>query len=81
MTEKTYFIVQAFEKKGRSLRPVQPTQWKSETEAVSRAERDAKRFAGVVALRQVADDETGEISDEPAILARFGELPTDMAGE
>ena len=43
--------------------------------------RFAKRFAGVVAIRQVADDETGEVADEPVILARHGELPGNIAEE
>ncbi|SMC92247.1 hypothetical protein SAMN06297251_112121 [Fulvimarina manganoxydans] len=49
--------------------------------AIGQAEREAKRFAGVVAFRQIADDETGEVLDEPMILARHGELPSNMADE
>ncbi|SMC43371.1 hypothetical protein SAMN06297251_102161 [Fulvimarina manganoxydans] len=81
MAEKTYFVVQAFEKKGKRLLAVQPTQCRSDDDAIGRAERDAKRFAGVVAFRQVADDETGEVLDEPVVLARHGELPANMADE
>lgn len=81
MTEKTYWIVQAFERKGRKLQPAPPTQCKSDDEAISRAERDARRFAGVIAIRQVADDETGEVSEEPVILATHGELPPAMVVE
>ena len=81
MTEKTYWIVQAFEKVGRRLQPAPPTQCKSDAEAIARAERDAKRFAGVVAIRQVADDETGDVADEPVILAKHGELPGNIAEE
>ncbi|MEN3791709.1 hypothetical protein [Fulvimarina sp. MAC3] len=81
MAEKTYFIVQAFEKKGRRLVPAQPTQCKSAQEAVSRAERDTARFAGVVAFSQVADEETGETMDEPEFLFRQGDLPQEMSDE
>ena len=81
MAEKTYFVVQAFEKKGKRLLPTQPTQCRSDEDAIGRAERDAKRFAGVVAFRQVADDEPGEVLDEPVVLARHGELPANMADE
>ncbi|MDY8110413.1 hypothetical protein U0C82_14820 [Fulvimarina sp. 2208YS6-2-32] len=81
MTEKTYFIVQAFEKKGRRLVAAQPTQCRSEAEAIGRAERDARRFTGVVAFRQVADDETGEVVDEPVFLARYGDLPQELSDE
>ena len=78
MSEKTYYVVQPFEKKGRTLSPAVATQCRSDAEAIGRAERDAKRFAGVVAFRQIADDETGEMMDEPVILARHGEVPTEM---
>ena len=81
MTEKTYHIVQAFEKVGRRRQPATPTQCRSDWEAIARAERDARRFAGVIAIRQIADDETGEVSDEPVILARHGELPGTMGDE
>lgn len=81
MTEKTYYVVQPFEKKGRRLTAAPATQCRSDGEAIARAERDAKRYAGVVAFRQVADDETGETTDEPVFLARHGELPAEMNDE
>ena len=81
LTEKTYYIVQPFEKQGRKLVAAPATQCRTDAEAIARAERDAKRFAGVIAVRQVADEETGEMADEPVILARHGELPANIADE
>lgn len=81
MSEKTYYVVQPFEKKGRRLIAAPATQCRTDDEAIARAGRDAKRYAGVVAFRQVADDETGETTDEPVFLARHGELPSDMSDE
>lgn len=54
--------------------------FKSSREAIARAERDAGRCAGVVAVQTTIDTESGEILDEPIILASFGELPADFAG-
>lgn len=75
MAEKTYFIVQPIEQKGKKLLPARETHCRSDEEAIARAERDARRFAGVIAFRQVADDETGELLEEPVILAMHGTLP------
>ncbi|MCK5932974.1 MAG: hypothetical protein KAG89_12470 [Fulvimarina manganoxydans] len=70
-----------FEKRGKRFLTVQPAQCRSEENAIGRAERDAKRFAGVIAFRQVEKDDTGEVLDESAIFARHGQLLADIADE
>lgn len=55
--------------------------FKSAEEAIKRAERDAGRTAGVVAVQQTVDTETGEVLEEPVILAQHGDLPPGIAGD
>ncbi|WP_185983163.1 hypothetical protein [Aureimonas mangrovi] len=96
MPAKTLYIVQQFERRGKKLvarRPrVVPRQacvaharlrWSSPSAqaAVARAERDAERIAGVVAITQTVDTDTGEVLEESAALARHGELPAGVFGE
>ncbi|KQT83797.1 hypothetical protein [Aurantimonas sp. Leaf443] len=78
MPAKTYFIAQGFQKSGRKLVPVSPNQFRTAEQAVARAGRDGERYAGAVAFQQIADEETGELLEEPTILARFGELPAEF---
>lgn len=81
MPAKTLFIVQQFEKQGKKLVAGRALDFPSSEAAVGRAERDAKRFAGVVALTQTVDTDTGEVLEEPVVLARHGELPKEFAEE
>ncbi|WP_062225882.1 hypothetical protein [Aureimonas frigidaquae] len=78
MPEKTLFIVQQFERKGKRLIAGRLMEFKTAEEAEGRAERDATRTVGVVALQQTIDTDTGEIVEDPVILARYGELPADF---
>jgi len=34
--------------------------------------------AGVVAIQQTVDTDTGEVLEEPVVLARFGDLPAEF---
>ncbi|MEH6721689.1 MAG: hypothetical protein V7704_22705 [Aurantimonas endophytica] len=79
MPAKTYFIVQQYEKRGRRLVAGRQLPFNTAAEASARADRDADRFAGVVAVQQTVDIETGEVLDEPVVLARHGELPREFA--
>lgn len=78
MPEKTLFIVQQFERKGKRLIAGRLMEFKTAEEAEGRAERDATRTVGVVALQQTIDTDTGEIVEDPVVLARYGELPADF---
>lgn len=78
MTEKTLHIVQQFERMGKKLVAGRAMEFKTAGEAIARAERDAARMAGVVALSQTIDLDTGEVMEEPVIHARHGELPKEF---
>lgn len=80
MAEKTLYIVQQFEKQGRRLVQGRQMDFKTADEAIKRAERDAGRSASVIAVQQTVDTETGEVLEEPVILAQHGEVPTGIAG-
>ncbi|TPW26377.1 hypothetical protein FJU11_14980 [Pararhizobium mangrovi] len=54
------------------------TEQPSADAARGRAERDAERVSGVIAVAQTVDTETGEVLNEPEILAHFGELPAGI---
>jgi hypothetical protein len=81
MAEKILYIVQQFEKQGRRLVQGRQMDFKTADEAIKRAERDAGRAAGVIAVQQKVDTETGEVLEEPVILAQHGELPPGIAGD
>jgi hypothetical protein len=81
MAEKTLYIVQQFEKQGRRLVQGRQMEFKSADEAIKRAERDAGRSAGVIAVQQTVDTETGEVLEEPLILAQHGEVPAGISGD
>ncbi|WP_182422067.1 hypothetical protein [Aureimonas sp. ME7] len=79
MPAKTLYIVQQFEKSGKRLVAGRQMDFKTAQEAAGRAERDAPRIAGVVAIQQTVDTDTGEVLEEPIVLARFGELPAEFS--
>lgn len=79
MPEKTLFIVQQFERMGKRLVSGRTMEFKTAAEAQGRAERDAVRTVGVVALQQTVDTDTGEIVEDAIVLARYGELPAELA--
>ena len=81
MPAKTLFIVQQFDRVGKKLVAGRQMDQPSADAAAARAERDAARCAGVVAIQQTIDTETGEVLEEPVVLAKFGDLPPGMFGE
>lgn len=78
MSAKVLFIVQQFEKPGRKLVAGRAIEVRSADAAIMRAERDAGNYVGVVALTQTIDTDTGEVLEEPVVLARHGELPHEF---
>lgn len=81
MPANTLYIVQQFDRVGKKLVAGRQMDQPSASAATARAERDATRCAGVVAIQQTVDTETGEVLEESAVLAKFGELPPGMFGE
>lgn len=81
MAAKTLFIVQQFDRIGKRVVAGRQMEQPSAEAAAARAERDASRCTGVVAVQQTVDTETGEVLEEPIVLARFGELPAGIVGE
>ena len=78
MPIQTLYIVQQFEKMGKRLVAGRQMTFKSAGEASARADRDAARTVGVVAIQQTVDTDTGEVLEEPIVLARHGELPPEF---
>ncbi|KAB0676324.1 hypothetical protein F6X38_21575 [Aureimonas leprariae] len=81
MTDKTLFIVQQFERRGKKFTAGRSVEYRTAAEAIARAERDAEKFAGVVALTMAVDTDTGEVVEEPKVLARFGEVGREFRDE
>lgn len=81
MAEKTLYIVQQFEMMGKKLVAGRVMEFKSADEAIARADRDASRMAGVVALAQTIDLDTDEVVETPEVLARHGSLPAEFDAE
>ena len=84
MASSKLYVVQQFEKQGRRLSAGRVTQFKTAEEARSRADRDGDRLGvvvGVVAIEQTVDLDTGEILEEPIVLARHGDVPAEVAGD
>ena len=83
MAAKTLYIVQQFDRVRiwKKLVAGRQMEQPSASAATVRAERDAARCAGVVAIQQTIDTETGEVLEEPVVLAAHGELPAGMFGE
>ena len=81
MAEKTLYIVQQFERMGNKLVAGRVMEFKTADEAIARADRDASRMAGVVALAQTIDLDTDEVVETPEVLARHGSLPAEFDAE
>lgn len=80
MPTKTLYIVQQFERQGRKLVAGRSIDYRNAQEAVARAERDAEKLAGVVALTMAVDTDTGEVVEEPTVLAKYGEVSREFNG-
>jgi hypothetical protein len=73
---KTFYVVQSFIRGKRGgLKAEQPIQAPSESAAILRAERIAESKAGVLVFSQTGDPEMGDF-DEPVLLARHGDVPS-----
>lgn len=84
MAASKLYIVQQFEQQGPKLRAGLMMQFKTADEARRRANRDGERLGvvvGVVAVEQTVDVDTGEVLEEPIVLARHGNVPDEVAGE
>lgn len=78
MAIQTSYFVQAFAMNRGQLRPGKRDLAPSESGAIKKAEAWAAREKGVAAVKVVADDETGEVSDA-VVLAQHGQVPEDFA--
>ncbi|TBN55364.1 hypothetical protein EYR15_03450 [Hansschlegelia quercus] len=79
MATETIHIFQAWSAgKGNRLRAEAPIRFKSAAEAKGRAERGAEKFAGVVAISQVVDVDTGEVDENATVLFRAGRTPAEF---
>ncbi|CCG40130.1 hypothetical protein [Magnetospirillum molischianum] len=77
MALETLFICQPYAAAKRgALKPQPPVSYKTEDQAVRRAQRmmDGGRVAGVDVVRQTADTEAGDY-DEPIFVMRLGDVP------
>ncbi|MFV2030774.1 hypothetical protein [Neisseria sp. S1] len=78
---KTTYIVQAFDEqkiKGQLvLKPVPPMQFNNEADALRRAERLSEKYAGVVAVAQEYDEDSGEMG-KTTVLTTLGKVPEEL---
>ncbi len=78
---KTTYIVQPFDEhkiKGQPvLKPVPPMQFNNEADALRRAERLSEKHAGVVAVAQEYDEESGEMG-KTTVLLQSGQVPETL---
>lgn len=78
---KTTYIVQPFDEhkiKGQLvLKPATPMQFNNETDARRRAERLAEKHAGVEAVAQEYDEESGEMG-KTTVLLQSGKVPEEL---
>ncbi len=77
---KTAYIVQSFTKQGSQLITDTPIQCSSADEAIRRADKFADIRAGVIAISQEYDEETGDFG-ELKVLAKYGEIPAGAIGD
>ncbi|HIW07668.1 MAG TPA: hypothetical protein H9889_10150 [Candidatus Ignatzschineria merdigallinarum] len=77
---KTAYIVQSFTKQGSQLITDTPIQCSNADEAIRRADKFADIRAGVIAISQEYDEETGDFG-ELKVLAKYGEIPAGAIGD
>ena len=80
MALQTSFFVQAFAMNRGQLKPGKRDLAPSENGAIKKADAWAAREKGVAAIKVIADDETGEVS-EAVVLASHGQVPDDFADQ
>ena len=76
---KTAYIVQPFTKQGSQLITDTAIQCNSADEAIRRADKFSSIRAGVIAVSQEYDEETGDYG-ELKVLAKYGEIPAGAIG-
>ena len=84
MSTSKLYIVQQLELLREKLGAGRSMQFKTAEEAQTRADRDGDRLgvvAGVVAVEQTVDVDTGEVLEEPIVLARHGNVPVEVVGD
>lgn len=77
---KTAYIVQSFTKQGSQLITDTPIQCSDADEAIRRADKFSTIRAGVIAVSQEYDEETGDYG-ELKVLAKYGEIPAGAIGD
>lgn len=77
---KTAYIVQSFTKQGSQLITDTPIQCSNADEAIRRADKFTDIRAGVIAISQEYDEETGDFG-ELKVLAKYGEIPAGAIGD
>jgi len=81
MVGVTSYFVQAFAAGtswGQTLKADAPIACKTEAGALRTAERLALSKLGVVAFSSTGDPEMGDYDDEPAVIFRQGQIPSDF---
>jgi hypothetical protein len=79
MARVTSYFVQAFiAGRGQGLKADAPIACKTEAGALRTAERLALSKLGVVAFSSTGDPEMGDYDDEPAVIFRQGQIPSDF---
>jgi len=80
---KTTYVVQSFSEEMRhgksTLVANTPRQVHTESEAINRAERDAERFIGVIAISQEYDEGSDEFG-RMTVLFQAGSIPEGALG-
>ncbi len=74
------YIVQSFHKQGRKLVSDQARKMQSAEAAIDGAKRLVERKAGVVAY-SIGYDAEADMTEDPKILFKAGELPREMTDE
>jgi len=79
VARETIYFVQAFNAgRGGHLKADVPIACKTESGALRAAERLALSKLGVVAFSSTGDAETGDYDDEPKVIFRQGQYPSDF---
>ncbi len=77
---KTTYIVQPFIRQGSQLITDTPIQCSSADEAIRRADKFSTIRAGVIAVSQEYDEDSGDYG-ELKVLAKYGEIPAGAVGD
>lgn len=77
---KIAYIVQSFTKQGSQLITDTPIQCQNADEAIRRADKFSEIRAGVIAVSQEYDEDSGDFG-ELKVLAKYGEIPAGAIGD